>query len=47
MVDKSGPHDLAPFQTVIGVNLIGTFNVLRLAAAAMSRTSPTRTASAA
>lgn len=34
------PHDLALFSTVIGVNLIGTFNVLRLAAAAIARTEP-------
>src|ERR1700761_1750618 len=32
---KRGPHDLAAFQNVIAVNLIGTFNVLRLASAAM------------
>src|SRR4051812_18018820 len=32
---KRGAHALEPFQRVIGVNLIGTFNVLRLAAAAM------------
>ena len=30
-----GPHALAPFEAVVRVNLIGTFNVLRLAAAAM------------
>src|SRR5689334_17841736 len=30
-----GPHSYDPFETVIRVNLIGTFNVLRLAAAAM------------
>ncbi|HEX4355669.1 MAG TPA: SDR family NAD(P)-dependent oxidoreductase [Polyangiales bacterium] len=37
-VNKEGiPHDLQFFSTVIGVNLIGTFNVLRLAAAAMSK----------
>jgi NAD(P)-dependent dehydrogenase (short-subunit alcohol dehydrogenase family) len=30
-----GPHALEPFETLIRVNLIGTFNVLRLAAAAM------------
>lgn len=34
------PHPLKAFQKVIGVNLIGTFNVLRLAAAAMARTEP-------
>jgi NAD(P)-dependent dehydrogenase (short-subunit alcohol dehydrogenase family) len=32
---RRGPHDLAAFQKIIAVNLIGTFNVLRLAAAAM------------
>ena len=37
-LDKTGkPHDLDLFKTVIGVNLVGTFNVLRLAAAAMSK----------
>jgi NAD(P)-dependent dehydrogenase (short-subunit alcohol dehydrogenase family) len=36
VVGKDGPHDLALFQKVIGVNLIGTFNMLRLAAAAMT-----------
>jgi NAD(P)-dependent dehydrogenase (short-subunit alcohol dehydrogenase family) len=38
------PHDLDLFTTVISINLIGTFNVLRLAAAAMSTTAPTETA---
>ncbi|MDX6637728.1 MAG: hypothetical protein QOJ01_1239 [Solirubrobacterales bacterium] len=33
---RQGPHDLEVFHNVIKVNLIGTFNVLRLAAAAMS-----------
>src|SRR6202020_1812831 len=33
---KRGPHQLQPFETVIRVNLIGTFHVLRLAAAALS-----------
>ena len=32
---RRGAHALQPFETVIRVNLIGTFNVLRLAAAAM------------
>jgi NAD(P)-dependent dehydrogenase (short-subunit alcohol dehydrogenase family) len=36
-----GPHSLKPFETVIRVNLIGTFNVLRLAAAAMAQNEPT------
>src|ERR1700722_13365761 len=34
------PHDLAAFKKVIDINLIGTFNVLRLAAAAMAKTEP-------
>ena len=34
------PHDLDLFKTVIGINLIGTFNVLRLAASAMSKSTP-------
>jgi NAD(P)-dependent dehydrogenase (short-subunit alcohol dehydrogenase family) len=37
---KGGPHNLEPFTKVIEVNLIGTFNVLRLAAAAMSPNEP-------
>ena len=36
VVGKTGPHGLADFSRVIGVNLIGTFNVIRLAAAKMS-----------
>ena len=34
------PHELAPFTRTVLVNLVGTFNVLRLAAAAMARTEP-------
>lgn len=34
------PHDLDHFDTVIRVNLIGTFNSIRLAASAMARTDP-------
>ncbi len=37
---RQGPHDLDPFETVIRVNLIGTFNVLRLAASAMAANEP-------
>jgi NAD(P)-dependent dehydrogenase (short-subunit alcohol dehydrogenase family) len=37
---KRGAHSFDPFQTVINVNLIGTFNVLRLAAAAMLGNEP-------
>ena len=34
------PHDLAPFTRTVMVNLVGTFNVLRLAAAAVAATEP-------
>ena len=34
------PHDLATFQKVIAINLIGTFNLMRLAAAAIAQTPP-------
>ncbi|TML41206.1 MAG: SDR family NAD(P)-dependent oxidoreductase [Actinobacteria bacterium] len=34
------PHDLDAFRFVLNVNLIGTFNVLRLAASAMSGNEP-------
>ncbi|HEV7536303.1 MAG TPA: SDR family NAD(P)-dependent oxidoreductase, partial [Acidimicrobiia bacterium] len=37
------PHDLDLFSTVISINLIGTFNVLRLAASAIATTEPTDT----
>ena len=37
---KQGPHDLEVFSNVIKVNLIGTFNVLRLAATAMNENDP-------
>jgi NAD(P)-dependent dehydrogenase (short-subunit alcohol dehydrogenase family) len=37
---KGGPHNLEFFTNVIKVNLIGTFNVLRFAAAAMSKNEP-------
>jgi NAD(P)-dependent dehydrogenase (short-subunit alcohol dehydrogenase family) len=40
-LDKTGkPHDLELFKTVVGINLVGTFNVLRLAAAAISKAEP-------
>ncbi|MEC7519632.1 MAG: 3-hydroxyacyl-CoA dehydrogenase [Myxococcota bacterium] len=40
-VNKEGePHDLDLFQKIIAVNLVGTFNVLRLAAAAMMKNEP-------
>src|ERR1039458_8461632 len=34
------PHDLVSFREVIDVNLIGTFNLLRIGAAAIARTEP-------
>lgn len=40
ILSKHGPHDLELFRTVITVNLLGTFNVMRLAADAISKTEP-------
>ena len=40
VLGRDGPHDLDLFRTVIGINLIGSFNVLRLAAAAMADNEP-------
>ncbi len=37
---KGGPHNLEYFANVVKVNLIGSFNVLRLAAAAISENEP-------
>jgi NAD(P)-dependent dehydrogenase (short-subunit alcohol dehydrogenase family) len=37
---KRGPHQLMPFETVLRINLIGTFNALRFAAAAMNENEP-------
>jgi NAD(P)-dependent dehydrogenase (short-subunit alcohol dehydrogenase family) len=39
-VGKEGPHPLETFERVIRVNLIGTFNVIRLSAAVMARNAP-------
>ena len=39
-VGKNGAHSLALYQKVIQVNLIGTFNMIRLAAEAMSKNEP-------
>jgi NAD(P)-dependent dehydrogenase (short-subunit alcohol dehydrogenase family) len=36
VVGKTGPHSLAAFERVVRINLIGTFNVIRLAAARMT-----------
>jgi NAD(P)-dependent dehydrogenase (short-subunit alcohol dehydrogenase family) len=40
VLGKDGPHSLAAFTRVIQVNLIGTFNAIRLAAAAMAQNEP-------
>ncbi|MBA2764179.1 MAG: SDR family NAD(P)-dependent oxidoreductase [Thermoleophilaceae bacterium] len=40
VVGKHGAAQLKPFETVIAVNLIGSFNLLRLAAAAMASNEP-------
>jgi len=39
-VGRQGPQPLADFERVLRVNLLGTFNVVRLAAAAMQATDP-------
>ena len=40
VVGKDGPHPLDFFQRVINVNLVGTFNVIRLAANEMQHNAP-------
>jgi NAD(P)-dependent dehydrogenase (short-subunit alcohol dehydrogenase family) len=40
ILGREGPMDLAEFERVVAVNLVGTFNVLRLAAAAMAPLDP-------
>jgi NAD(P)-dependent dehydrogenase (short-subunit alcohol dehydrogenase family) len=40
VASSRGPHQLQPFETVIGVNLIGTFNAMRFAAFAMLDNEP-------
>jgi NAD(P)-dependent dehydrogenase (short-subunit alcohol dehydrogenase family) len=43
IVDKSGgPHDLALFRRILDINLVGTFNMLRLAAVAMAANDPAK-----
>ncbi len=41
VLGKNGPSSLVNFSKVISVNLIGTFNAIRLAAAAMAGNTPT------
>lgn len=38
VLGRGGPHDLDLFRTVVMVNLVGTFNVMRLAAEAIAAT---------
>lgn len=40
VLGKHGPHDLAGFSKVIQINLIGSFNMIRLAAEAMAAADP-------
>ena len=41
VLGKDGPHSLDSFAKAVQVNLVGTFNVVRLAAAAMQENEPT------
>ncbi len=43
IVGRNGAHDLGLFQKVIAVNLVGTFNMCRLAAAVMGDNEPEST----
>jgi NAD(P)-dependent dehydrogenase (short-subunit alcohol dehydrogenase family) len=40
VLGREGPHSLKSFSKVVEVNLVGTFNVIRLAAAAMRQNEP-------
>src|SRR5258705_7615269 len=40
VIGKEGPHSLAGFVRAVNINLIGTFNLIRLAADAMTKTVP-------
>ena len=42
-VGKNGAHNLGVFSKVIAVNLVGTFNMIRLAADAMCKNEPEST----
>ena len=41
-VGREGPHRLEDFERVININLIGSFNVLRLAATQMTENTPNK-----
>ena len=40
LAGSKGPHPLLPFETIIQINLIGTFNALRFASSAMIANDP-------
>jgi NAD(P)-dependent dehydrogenase (short-subunit alcohol dehydrogenase family) len=40
LAGSKGPHPLMPFEVILSINLIGTFNLLRFAASAMIATEP-------
>jgi NAD(P)-dependent dehydrogenase (short-subunit alcohol dehydrogenase family) len=40
VLGKTGPHALDSFERAISINLVGTFNVIRLAAQAMAENAP-------
>src|SRR4029079_10300412 len=40
VLGRSGPHALDSFERTINVNVVGTFNVIRLAAQAMAENAP-------
>ena len=42
-VGKEGAHSLAQFARVININLVGSFNMIRLAAEAMAKNTPEKT----
>ena len=44
IVRRSGPHELTTFEEIIRVNLTGTFNCVRLAAASMAKLDPEKNA---
>ena len=43
VLGKNGPHSLELFEKTVRVNLVGTFNVIRLAAAVMAQNTPLET----
>jgi NAD(P)-dependent dehydrogenase (short-subunit alcohol dehydrogenase family) len=43
VLGKNGPHPLELFERTVRINLVGTFNVIRLAAAAMAAGEPAET----